>query len=218
MRVDRLVCLHYIEYIFNEWRFNITSRAEQKEQRRAQILEAALDQFIHRGYAATKIQDIADKAHMSVGLLFHYFNSKEALYIELIKLGVSGPQHMIDGIKSLSPLEFFRQCAQNTLEYARTSPFTAKMFVLMNDAYHSEGIPTEAHNLAMSIDFYRGTVPLIQQGQQEGNIKAGDPLALSTVFWSALQGSIGSFALNPSLPLPEAEWIVDVIRKQKKEV
>lgn len=43
----------------------MSSRAEQKEKRRQEILEAALDQFIRRGYAATKIKDITEAAGMS---------------------------------------------------------------------------------------------------------------------------------------------------------
>ena len=65
----------------------VNKRNDQKQQRRLQILGVALDLFIRRGFSATKISDIAHAADMSVGLLFHYFPSKEALYEELIKLG-----------------------------------------------------------------------------------------------------------------------------------
>ncbi len=193
------------------------TRMQQKERRREEILEAALDQFIRRGYAATKIKDIADKAGMSVGLLFHYFESKEALYIELIKLGASAPQGMMQGFGPLEPLAFFELCARRVLEYAAASSFTAKMFVLMGNAYYSEGIPEEARAIALTSNFYRGTAPLIQQGQAEGSIRPGNPLALSTTFWTAIQGSVEAYALNPGLSLPEVEWIVDIIRAKKEE-
>ena len=58
------------------------TRDEQREKRRQEILEMALDLFIRKGYAATKISDIAQNVGMSVGLLFHYFDSKEKLYEE----------------------------------------------------------------------------------------------------------------------------------------
>lgn len=82
---------NYIEYKFIELRSNITTRNEQKEKRRQEILNSGLDLFIHKGFTATKISDIAKKAKMSVGLLFHYFKSKEHLYEELIKFAMSGP-------------------------------------------------------------------------------------------------------------------------------
>lgn len=190
------------------------TREEQKLKRRNEILEASLDQFIRRGYAGTKIKDIADAAGMSVGLLFHYFGSKEALYTELIELGTSGPRQMLSGLTMTDALSFFTLCAQSTLRFAAESSFTAKMFVLMRSAYYTEGIPEKAREAAFSIDFYNELAPIIEQGQKEGTIRKGDPVSLSTAFWTALQGSIGAFALDPELSLPEPEWIVDIIREK----
>jgi len=188
------------------------TRAEQKEKRRNEILAAALDQFIRRGYAAAKIKDIAELVGMSAGLLFHYFDSKEALYIELIKLGAAAPQGMIDGFSKAEPLVFFEMCAQRTLQFAGQSDFAAKMFVLMGNACYSEGIPEEARKIAITANFYRDLVPMVEAGQKNGTIREGDPLALCMAFWTAIQGSIEAYARNPGLPLPEAEWIVDIIR------
>ena len=56
------------------------TRKEQKERRRQEIINAALELFVSKGYAATKITDIAKRVNMSIGLMFHYFESKEALY------------------------------------------------------------------------------------------------------------------------------------------
>lgn len=193
------------------------NRAEQKEQRKQQILEVALDQFIRKGYAATKISDIAEAVGMSVGLLFHYYESKERLYIELIKIGVSGPSQMLSGIGQVEPLEFFELCAKMTLKFASESAFTAKMFVLMSNAYYSEGIPEEARKIALNLNYYQGMIPLIKAGQENGTIRQGNPHALSIAFWTALQGSIEAYALDQTLPLPEAEWIMDIIKESKEE-
>ncbi len=51
-------------------------RDEQKEQRRQLIMDKAIELFAKKGYADTKIGDIAQAADMSVGLMFHYFESK----------------------------------------------------------------------------------------------------------------------------------------------
>lgn len=194
----------------------MTTRAEQKQQRYQDILETALDQFIRKGYAETRIKDIAAAAGMSVGLLFHYFESKEALYIELIKLGISAPRTMADSLAQVAPLEFFEMAAQYTLKYAAESPFTAKMFVLMGHAYYNEGIPEAAQELAHTTNFYQEMIPFIQAGQVQGTIRQGNPLALSTTFWTALQGAIEAYALNPELSLPEPEWLVDIIREKEQ--
>lgn len=191
------------------------SRKEQKEQRYKDILNAALDLFIRKGYSATKIKDIADAANMSVGLLFHYFDSKECLYIELITLGTSGPKQMLEGIDAAAPLAFFETCAEQTLLYAKRSMFTAKMFILMNNAFYNEGIPQKAKDIAASINFYKETIPILIKGQEDGTIRKGNPLSLTTAFWSALQGVIQAYALNENLELPQSAWIVDIIREKE---
>jgi AcrR family transcriptional regulator len=55
------------------------SRQIQAEERRLQILDAALTVFAEKGYRGTSIKDIAAAAGMSQGLMYHYFKSKEEL-------------------------------------------------------------------------------------------------------------------------------------------
>lgn len=67
-------------------RGSMATREEQREKRRLDILEAALDLFTSKGYGATRTSDIAKAVKMSDGLLFHYFASKELLYLEIVKM------------------------------------------------------------------------------------------------------------------------------------
>ena len=64
-------------------------RDEQKEQRRALIIDKAIELFAKKGYLDTKIGDIAKAADMSVGLMFHYFESKEKLFEEIVRYGTN---------------------------------------------------------------------------------------------------------------------------------
>lgn len=56
---------------------------------RAALLDAALLCFAERGYEGTSIRDIATRAGLSLGLLYHYFPSKEALLGELFARSVA---------------------------------------------------------------------------------------------------------------------------------
>ena len=51
-----------------------------KDDRQKQILSSALKVFIHKGFAATKMSDIATEAGISYGLMYHYFQSKDEIY------------------------------------------------------------------------------------------------------------------------------------------
>lgn len=51
---------------------------------RERLLQAALNLFTSRGYAATTVREIVEAAGVSKPVLYYYFNSKEGIYLELI--------------------------------------------------------------------------------------------------------------------------------------
>lgn len=188
-------------------------REAQKEQRRQAILLAGLNQFVRKGYSATKISDIAEEADMSVGLLFHYFESKEKLYEELVGIGLRGTQMALDYDKDY-PLQYFEKVAGAIFQSIKENPFVSKMFMLMAQALQSESTPQPVKDLAGQVNNIEISVSFIEQGQKQGCIKQGNPLSLSTAFWCSIQGIAEELALHPDTPCPDADWIVDILRKK----
>ena len=192
----------------------MTARDEQKEKRRQEILFAGLSLFIQKSYSGTTIKDIASAVGMSVGLLFHYFASKEELYVELVKLGIEGPMSTMQPTQ-LEPLAFFEATAEQIMAYIKSDPFVAKMFVLMNQAYYSEDVPGRVKEMMQGFDIYTPTSMLIRQGQMSGTIREGDPMALTIAFWGAIQGIAETLAMYPVIPCPEGHWISDMLKNTK---
>ena len=62
--------------------------SEMRESARKRIMEAALELFANKGYHTTSISQIAKEAAISKGLMYNYFESKEALLKEVIFEGV----------------------------------------------------------------------------------------------------------------------------------
>jgi AcrR family transcriptional regulator len=60
------------------------TQEERSERSRALILDAALALFSHQGYRATSIRDIAAKAAVSTGSVYHHFKDKEELFKTLL--------------------------------------------------------------------------------------------------------------------------------------
>jgi len=60
-------------------------RAEKSAARHDAILAAALDEFSARGFAATRIDDVARRAGVAKGTIYLYFRDKEALFQELVR-------------------------------------------------------------------------------------------------------------------------------------
>ncbi|MCG6975080.1 MAG: TetR/AcrR family transcriptional regulator [Acidiferrobacterales bacterium] len=57
----------------------------RKEARPGEILDAALELFTEKGFAATKLTEVAARAGVSKGTVYLYFDSKEALFQEMVK-------------------------------------------------------------------------------------------------------------------------------------
>ena len=66
-----------------------SKRERRKEARPQELLSAALTLFVEKGFAATKVEEIAARAGVSKGTLFLYFNSKEDLFKAVIRANLS---------------------------------------------------------------------------------------------------------------------------------
>ena len=60
-------------------------RAARQAERRQAILDAALDEFAARGFAATRLEDVAARAGVAKGTIYLYFRDKESLFQELVR-------------------------------------------------------------------------------------------------------------------------------------
>lgn len=64
--------------------------SRRKESRPGELLAAALDLFVEKGFAATRVEEVAQRAGVSKGTLFLYFPSKEELFKAVVRENISG--------------------------------------------------------------------------------------------------------------------------------
>jgi len=65
-------------------------RERRKEARPGELLDAALDLFVEKGFAATRSEEVAARAGVSKGTLFLYFPTKEELFKAVVRENISG--------------------------------------------------------------------------------------------------------------------------------
>jgi AcrR family transcriptional regulator len=65
-----------------------SSRAERAAERKAAIVAAALDEFVARGFTATRLDDGAKRAGVAKGTIYLHFKDKEALFEELVRTAI----------------------------------------------------------------------------------------------------------------------------------
>ena len=60
------------------------NQEERSQRSRTQVLDAALALFSHQGFRATSTREIAERAGVSTGTVYHHFKDKETIFRELL--------------------------------------------------------------------------------------------------------------------------------------
>jgi len=85
--------------------------------RRTQLLDLGRRLFNARPYDAISIEEIAEAAGISKGLLYHYFPSKRHFYVEVVRLGAEHLQRLTAVRPELTPAEQLRASIDSFLTY-----------------------------------------------------------------------------------------------------
>jgi AcrR family transcriptional regulator len=188
-----------------------------KDERREQILLAALKVFSRRGLAATKISDIAEAAHLSNGLVYHYFESKEDVFIELVSQAVELSAAALQEIDAmpLEPLDKIRTIAKQVITAIHETEDSAFYFLLMVQACVSDANPAEAKEIMQ-----KASVPdeimlkIVTEGQKQGCIGTGNARDYVMLFWAAIQGlALSKIAQGKRYQMPNPELLLRMFRK-----
>lgn len=194
----------------------MTKKEEQHETRKRQILDIALNHFIRYGFYGTSTRKIAEEAGISSGLMFHYFPNKLTLYEALIEIGCE--KMIIDNGEGESPMMFFEKQVDWFLSVATQNNFASRMFVFMGlVAINAKDVSERAAQMIKEHDVETMSVPYIVKGQELGEIRQGDPLTLSVLFYSSIQGFAETLVARDNLKLPEKEWFLAVLRNENRE-
>ncbi|OLT31416.1 hypothetical protein BJF79_37200 [Actinomadura sp. CNU-125] len=181
-------------------------RRQRIELGREQMLETAEELFAERGYHETNLKDVARRCEFSVGSIYSFFDSKEALYLAVLMR--RGPGRL-EEMKRLAAAEGspagdrFVALVTAELEHRRKYPAWAQLDAQMTKAGGREvaEVPQDYK------DFHRETVRIlagvVADGQADGTVRPGDPHALARMC-SAL---IDSFTLMDPMISDEPEGI-----------
>jgi len=112
-------------------------RARRKEARPGELLDAALRLFVERGFAATRVEEVAALAGVSKGTLFLYFPSKEELFKAVVRENLAGrfPEwnEELDHFEGDSA-ELVRYCLHTWWERVGMTPASGITKLVMSEA------------------------------------------------------------------------------------
>jgi AcrR family transcriptional regulator len=170
---------------------------EDREAKLQRILDAALDEFVEKGFAAARLDDVAARAGIAKGTIYLYVPSKEALFETLIRSAIVGPIEAIEAkVAALDPpaeavlrmlFAFIRQevLATRRKDIARLVLSEAGRFPELAAFYHREVI-------SRGLDLLRRvTERAVERGEFRSDELARFPQlaiapALVAILWTSL--------------------------------
>lgn len=179
-----------------------------KDDRQKQILCSALKVFIQKGFAAAKMSDIAAEAGVSYGLMYHYLQSKDEIYAELVRGAIESSRQVLEQVQAekAEPIDKMRTLIDRIFASVGGHESAGYYFVLMMGAMTSGSYPSLALEHPHGPDRpFEMLVHIIEDGQGKGQIAEGSPAELATTFFSAILGlaSLRVSGTIQTMPDPE---------------
>ena len=167
-------------------------------QRRAQIIDATFFSIAVKGYSAITMQDIANSAGLSKGVIHYYFKNKEELFISVLEKLI----HELDEFTTL-------KLAEVTTPVARMQSMIAAVFekcvenkkfhtVVMDFWAHASKHPTLQKHSASQAGRYRHLIAkIIMDGIASGDFRADvDADLAAAALLGQMQGLLTQWTLN----------------------
>lgn len=189
-----------------------------RDERREQIIWAALKVFARKGLAAAKVSDIAAEAGLSHGLVYHYFGSKDQLFTELVKIAVHySSATVVQAVqKTGRPWDRIRWMTDVINGVTGNGAY---FFLIMLQALTLEDLPKEAKQLALEggESPIQLMVPLIIEAQQAGQVVQDDPVRLAVAYFALLNGlALARITSLTEIPMPGTDTILQLLRPLPK--
>lgn len=162
---------------------------EIREEMRNSILQKSLLYFAKNGFAGTKISDLAKNIGIGQGTIYVYFESKEDLFQEILKIADSN--EMLKKMKLLvsmpisarKKLRMLSETVLNRLEedenFAAMIALNTQMLLEKNETYSSE-------ETTYQTQLYNYTARIIEQGQKEKSMVDGSSMKLADYYWGVV--------------------------------
>ena len=152
-------------------------RERRKQARPGELLDAALEMFVDKGYAATRVEDVAARAGVSKGTLFLYFPSKEELFKAVVRENLAGRfdewNQEFDRYEG-STAQMVRDCMMSWWERLGDTPASGLTKLMISEARNLPDLAAYYHHEVIEPGL-RLLRRILQRGVDRGEFRVPDP-------------------------------------------
>jgi AcrR family transcriptional regulator len=182
----------------------VTSRADAAAEKRQRILDAAVKVFANQGFTAGRISDIADEAGVAHGLVYHYFDSKEAILDELFtqRWRLLLAQIAEIGRRDLPARDKLERVASFIVESYRYDPELMRVIIVeVTRAVNTFG----RTHLAEIREAYEMIAAIVREGQESGELR------------DEVESTYAALAFYGAIEQVLTGWIFDLIPSDESD-
>jgi AcrR family transcriptional regulator len=159
------------------------ARRRRKEARPAEIILAGLDEFAEKGFAATRLEDVAARAGVVKGTIYRYFDSKDALFEAALKSRI-GPvfddiEPIIDAFPGSTP-DLLRLVIQQVYREMFGPELQVLIRIILTEGSRFPAIAEFYHRESISKG-RRLIAKLVRRGVERGEFRDGPASNLPVV-------------------------------------
>jgi len=169
-------------------------RSTGSEEKRRQILDAAVRVFARKGFHTCRVADIAEEAGVAHGLLYHYFTSKDEVLEAVFRENWSVLVERVEAVEASgeSAREQLRHVAAIVLRTWLHQPDVVR--VVVREIARSPELQQRIGELVKPIDAIRR---IIERGQQTGEFRSDlDPVVAGTIFYGGIDELLTAWVLG----------------------
>lgn len=162
---------------------------EIREEMRNTILKKSLLYFAKNGFAGTKISDLSRNIGIGQGTIYVYFQSKEELFQEILKIADSNKILKQMKVLVYTPIpakKKIRLLSENVMKKLQEDENFAAMIALNTQMLLEKAKNYSAVDTTYQSELYDYTAKIIEQGQKEGTMVEGSSMKLADYYWGVI--------------------------------
>jgi len=182
-----------------------------QQQRLEEIVAAATACFLEKGFHKTSVQDIAARAGLSMGLLYRYFPSKEAIIeAAATTAGREAREHIERFAQEKDLRAGFRRLAQALLDVGSIPGYQALLAEVHAESFRSPALRRLEQEDVRAMQ--RAMADALQAHQRAGRLLPSvDVPALATALLSAIEGLSAAAGLEVTTDDPQQHRAIAVL-------
>jgi AcrR family transcriptional regulator len=183
-------------------------RAQQRQNLRQAILDAAGELILERGYEGFSLRQVAERIGYSATTIYLHFENKDALVAAVIDEGFGRFLHALQAVDTPDPLGRIADLGRAYVQFGlENRVYYQLMFMQRADLLNLRSRERQAERAAT----FEVLLDAVRSALEAGALRPGDPLTYSRALWAAVHGVVALAVKLPDFDAASVEGMTELL-------